>query len=77
LIGIIYPSGAKVLMNYDAAGNMSGVSLNPVNSSGVGTNASVNYYVYDEAGQMLREYDANIKPSLKSSQSKQQDEGAA
>jgi YD repeat-containing protein len=41
LIGITYPSGAKVVMGYDGAGNIQLVSLNPVNSNGVGTNAAI------------------------------------
>jgi RHS repeat-associated protein len=70
LIGITYPSGAKVVMGYDGAGNIQTVSLNPVNSNGVGTNAAISlpiasalqYFPFGSSGSMAKTWvwgDAN------------------
>jgi RHS repeat-associated protein len=70
LIGITYPSGAKVVMGYDGAGNIQLVSLNPVNSNGVGTNAAISlpiasalqYFPFGSSGSMAKTWvwgDAN------------------
>ena len=40
LIGITYPGGSRVNYSYDAQGAVSGISVNPGNASGVGTNTS-------------------------------------
>jgi RHS repeat-associated protein len=64
LIGITYPSGAKVVMGYDGAGNIQTVSLNPVNSNGVGTNAAISlpiasalqYFPFGSSGSMAKSW---------------------
>ena len=39
LVAMTYPSGSKVNYNYDTAGRLTAVSVNPVNANGVGFNA--------------------------------------
>jgi RHS repeat-associated protein len=38
LVAIKYPSGSRANYNYDAAGRVIGLTVNPVNSNGIGTN---------------------------------------
>lgn len=40
LSSITYPSGNRLTYTYDAAGRLSGITLNPTNSNGVGTNTT-------------------------------------
>jgi RHS repeat-associated protein len=43
LTSITYPSGARANYSYDATGRLSGVTLNPVNANGAGTNTALSY----------------------------------
>ena len=38
---VTLPSGARVNLSYDLTGRVSGLTLNPVNANGVGTNAAI------------------------------------
>jgi RHS repeat-associated protein len=40
LTSVTYPSGSRVNYSYDAAGRPSGITVNPVNANGVGTNTA-------------------------------------
>ncbi len=38
---VTYPSGNRLVYSYDSAGRLSGISLNPTNATGTGTNTAV------------------------------------
>jgi RHS repeat-associated protein len=52
-----YPSGNRLVYNYDSAGRLTGISLNPANSNGSGTNTAVTtpllkWLTYTATGQV-------------------------